>query len=55
VSGTIGEERAVESLKAGAVDYVLKDNLEPPVPSIRRALREVQDRAEKAWAEQQLF
>jgi two-component system, cell cycle sensor histidine kinase and response regulator CckA len=54
VSGTIGEERAVESLKSGAVDYVLKDNLERLVPSIRRALREVQDRAEKAWAEQQL-
>ena len=40
VSGTIGEERAIEALKRGAVDYVLKDNLRRLVPAIRSALRQ---------------
>ncbi|MFP5408901.1 MAG: EAL domain-containing protein [Gammaproteobacteria bacterium] len=40
VSGTIGEERAVEALKRGATDYVLKDRLERLVPVVRRALQE---------------
>src|SRR5512140_3791924 len=39
VTGELGEERAVETLKMGATDYVLKDNLRRLVPSIRRALR----------------
>jgi PAS domain S-box-containing protein len=43
VSGRIGEETAIEALKAGAIDYVLKDNLVRLVPSIRRALRESAD------------
>lgn len=38
VSGTIGEEIAVESLKSGAVDYVLKDRLHRLVPAVIRAL-----------------
>ena len=41
VSGTIGEERAVEGLRSGATDYVLKDHLERLVPVVNRALREV--------------
>jgi len=45
VSGTIGEERAIESLKNGATDYVLKDRLERLAPAVRRALREAGDRA----------
>jgi diguanylate cyclase (GGDEF)-like protein/PAS domain S-box-containing protein len=40
VSGTIGEERAVEALKRGATDYVLKDRLDRLVPVVRRALQE---------------
>ena len=40
VSGTIGEERAIEALKRGAVDYVLKDNLRRLVPAIRSAVRQ---------------
>ena len=44
VSGTIGEERAVEAMKRGATDYVLKDKLGRLVPVIRRAL---QERAER--------
>ena len=39
VSGTLGEERAIESLKAGATDYVLKDRLSRLVPVVERALR----------------
>lgn len=39
VSGTIGEERAINALKNGAFDYVLKDNLRRLVPAIRGALR----------------
>jgi diguanylate cyclase (GGDEF)-like protein/PAS domain S-box-containing protein len=40
VSGTIGEERAIEALTSGASDYVLKDNLRRLVPAIRGALRQ---------------
>ncbi|MBI4514634.1 MAG: PAS domain S-box protein [Deltaproteobacteria bacterium] len=40
VSGTLGEEVAIESLKAGATDYVLKTRLERLVPVVRRALQE---------------
>ena len=40
VSGTIGEERAVEALKRGATDYVLKERLDRLVPVVRRALQE---------------
>lgn len=42
VSGTVGEERAVELLKVGAVDYVLKDRLFRLVPAVTRALREAE-------------
>jgi len=45
VSGTIGEDRAVESLKEGATDFVLKDRLQRLAPAIRRALAEVEARA----------
>ena len=40
VSGALGEDTAIELLKRGATDYVLKDRLERLVPSIERALRE---------------
>ncbi|HTV63156.1 MAG TPA: response regulator [Verrucomicrobiae bacterium] len=51
VSGTIGEERAVEELKGGATDYVLKDRLERLGPAVRRALSEARERAEHIRAE----
>lgn len=51
VSGTIGEERAVESLKNGATDYVLKGNLRRLAPAILRALREAKARAERERTE----
>jgi two-component system, NarL family, sensor histidine kinase UhpB len=44
ISGTLGDERAIESLKAGATDYVLKDNVRRLVPVVRRALSEHQER-----------
>jgi PAS domain S-box-containing protein len=54
VSGTIGEERAVESMRRGATDYVLKDHLDRLGPAVRRALREAQERTERLRAEQLL-
>ena len=53
VSGTIGEERAVDSMRSGATDYVLKNRLERLGPVVRRALHEAemeryQRQAEKA-------
>jgi PAS domain S-box-containing protein len=51
VSGTIGEESAVESLKSGATDYVQKDRLNRLGPAIRRALRESHERAERRKVE----
>jgi signal transduction histidine kinase len=54
VSGTIGEERAVESLKLGATDYVLKDRLGRLVPAVERALREAQKRRAHSQLEDQL-
>ncbi|MFT3735612.1 MAG: EAL domain-containing protein [Rhodocyclaceae bacterium] len=44
VSGTIGEERAIEALTNGATDYVLKTNLSRLGPAVQRALREASDR-----------
>jgi two-component system cell cycle sensor histidine kinase/response regulator CckA len=51
LSGTIGEEKAVEALKSGATDYVLKDNLTRLPASVRRALREARERAGRREAE----
>lgn len=54
LSGTIGEERAIEALRLGAVDYVLKTNPARLVPAIRRALREVQERTRRRAAEREI-
>jgi diguanylate cyclase (GGDEF)-like protein/PAS domain S-box-containing protein len=54
LSGTIGEERAIEALRRGAVDYVLKTNPARLVPAVRRALREVSERARRRLAERQI-
>ena len=51
VSGTLGEERAIDSLKNGATDYVLKDRLARLVPAVRRALQEVKERISRQQAE----
>src|ERR1700735_756829 len=47
VSGTLGEEVAVDSLKSGATDYVLKDHLFRLAPAVRRAMQEVKERDER--------
>jgi signal transduction histidine kinase len=52
VSGTPGEELAIESLKRGATDYVLKQQLSRIVPAVRRAMQEVEARAERQRLEE---
>ena len=54
VSGAIGEEQAIETLKNGATDYVLKQRLDRLVPSMWRALREAEERAERKRLEEEL-
>ena len=54
VTGTMGEEVAIETLKNGATDYVLKHRLARLVPSVHRALREAQERIERRRAQEQL-
>jgi len=46
VSGALGEERAVDALRAGATDFVLKDNLGRLAPAVVRALDEARQRRE---------
>jgi signal transduction histidine kinase len=54
VTGTMGEEVAIETLKSGATDYVLKTRLSRLVPAVTRALREAAARTEHRRAEEQL-
>jgi diguanylate cyclase (GGDEF)-like protein len=53
VSGTIGEERAIDALRRGATDYVLKSNLSRLGAAVERALREVALKVARAKSEQQ--
>jgi two-component system cell cycle sensor histidine kinase/response regulator CckA len=55
VSGTLGEELAIESLKNGATDYVLKERLTRLAPAVRRAMHEVEERAERRRLEAQFI
>ena len=50
VSASLGEERAIDLLKQGATDYVLKERLVRLAPSVQRALREAQDHADRQAA-----
>jgi CheY-like chemotaxis protein/two-component sensor histidine kinase len=54
VTGTLGEERAIETLKRGASDYVLKTTLTQLVPAVHRTLRESAERADRKRAEMRL-
>ena len=54
VSGTLGEDVAIEALKTGATDYVLKTRLARLGPAVARALSEARERAERARAEMAL-
>ncbi len=51
VSGTVGEETAVEGMRAGAHDYILKGNLTRLVPAIERELREKTVRSAQHFAD----
>jgi PAS domain S-box-containing protein len=51
VSGSLGEEVAIEALKIGATDYVLKSRLSRLVPAVQRALRETRERNDRRKAE----
>ncbi|MCX6221613.1 MAG: response regulator [Bacteroidia bacterium] len=54
ISGTIGEDVAVEAMKGGANDYIMKNNLQRLLPAIDRELRESGNRAERKRAEEEL-
>jgi two-component system sensor histidine kinase UhpB len=54
VSGALGEERAVEALRAGASDFVLKGNLNRLGPAVARALQECRQRREHLATQQAL-
>lgn len=54
VSGRLGEEAAIESLKSGATDYVLKNRLSRLAPAVTRAMSEAEERAELRKTEKEL-
>ena len=53
VSGAIGEETAVDAMKAGAHDYIMKDHLARLVPAVNRELREARMRQESRRLEEE--
>jgi two-component system, cell cycle sensor histidine kinase and response regulator CckA len=55
VSGAIGEETAVQAMRAGARDYIMKGNLTRLVPAIVRELREAEARREHKQLEEQVL
>ena len=55
VSGTIGEDRAVTAMKAGAHDYILKDNMKRLVPATERELRDMLVRRERKEANETIY
>jgi len=54
VSGTLGEEAAIEGVRSGATDYVLKHRLSRLEPAVRRALGESEERRKRRQAEEAL-
>jgi two-component system cell cycle sensor histidine kinase/response regulator CckA len=54
ISGTVGEQTAIETLRAGATDYVLKQTPERLVPAVRRAVEEARERERRRKAETEL-
>jgi two-component system cell cycle sensor histidine kinase/response regulator CckA len=51
ISGTVGEDLAVEAMRAGAHDYLMKDNLTRLVPTIERELHDAENRKARREAE----
>lgn len=54
VSGTIGEQRAIDALRCGATDYILKSNMTRLPAAVQRALREASMKAAQRSSQQQL-
>jgi two-component system cell cycle sensor histidine kinase/response regulator CckA len=54
LSGTIGEDRAIEAVRLGAEDYILKDRMKRLTTAIARALRESDERGRRRQAEQRI-
>ena len=55
LSGTIGEERALDALRAGANDYVIKDRPRRLIPAMERALNDAKLRRERQVAAEQML
>lgn len=55
LSGTIGEEMAVETMRQGAIDYVLKDRMNKLEPAIFRALNEANEKLKRKEAEEKFI
>src|SRR5207237_5543982 len=54
ISGTVGEAAAVEAMRAGAQDYLMKDNLARLAPTIEREVHEAENRRARQRAEGEL-
>src|SRR6266576_4758770 len=54
ISGSIGEDLAVDVMKSGAHDYMMKGNVKRLVPSVERELRDAEDRTQRRQAEEAL-
>lgn len=54
ISGTVGEDVAVETMVAGANDYLMKDNLTRLLPTIEREIEEAKNRRQRRQAEQEV-
>lgn len=55
LSGTIGEDRALDALRAGATDYLIKDRPKRLIPAIHRAMRETRLHRERRAASEQML
>lgn len=55
VSGNIGEDTAVEAMRAGARDYIMKDRLQRLIPAIRRELKDAEERKLRRLSDEALL
>ncbi len=55
VTGSMGEEMAIETFRRGATDYVLKERLSRLMPAVERALHEAEERKKRRLAEEELI